>query len=137
MSGAESALEGAILERLRGDAGVIEVLGEIPRVFDVAEARPAYPYLQIARHQSEPRDAAEAEASEHRVDIHVVTRMAGRQEAKAGLAAARAALTAAPLEMEGWRCVLLVPVFADLIEVQRAQAFRAHLRVRVLLEPIA
>jgi hypothetical protein len=128
-------LEQALLSLLSGDAGVRAALGQPPRVFDTAGSRPVLPYLEISGHASEPRDSAGVEASEHRVDLRILSREGGRQEAKEALAAARAVLKAGELEMEGWRCVLLWPVFSDLMVLRPGNVYRAHLRIRAVVEP--
>jgi uncharacterized phiE125 gp8 family phage protein len=45
----------------------------------------------------------------------------------------RAALTSAALEMEGWRCVLLVQVFADAMR-QKVGQWRTLLRIKAVVE---
>lgn len=133
MSGAESALERAVLEALAADAEVKALLGDPVRVGELGSPLPAYPYLEIGRHTSEPSGGVDAEASEHRVDLVVVSRDAGGVMAKQALAAVHAALMSAELEMDGWRCVLLVPLFTDATR-QRIGLWRALLRVKVVVE---
>lgn len=133
MIGAERALESAILAALAADAGVRALLGEPVRVAELGSPSPAYPYLEIGRHTSEPAGGVDVEASEHRLDIVMVSRDLGGGQAKEALAAVRAALTGVALEMEGWRCVLLVPVFADATR-QRIGLWRALLRVKAVVE---
>lgn len=133
MSGAESALESAILDALAADAEVKASLGEPVRVGELGSPLPAYPYLEIARHTSEPAGGVDAEASEHRVDLVVVSRDACGVQAKAALAAVRAALATAELEMDGWRCVLLLPLFSDATR-QRIGLWRALLRMKAVVE---
>jgi len=96
-------------------------------------SRPDYPYLEIATHFSEPSGAMGVEASEHRVDLVVVIRMDGGTDGVRAIAAIRDALRAAKLEMEGWRCVLLVPAFADTLSRGRG-IWRAILRMRAVVE---
>lgn len=122
-----------MLEALAGDAGVKALLGDRVRVGELGSPLPAYPYLEIARHVSEPSGGVEAEASEHRVDLVVVSRDLGGRQAKEALAAVRAALMGAELEMEGWRCVLLVPLFSDATR-QRIGLWRALLRLKAVVE---
>jgi hypothetical protein len=133
VSGAESALESAILAALAVDAGVQQVLGEPLRVLNAASPAPAYPYLEIARHFSSPAGAAGAEASEHRVDLVVTSRFDGGTDGVGAIAAVRAALGVAELAMEGWRCVLLVPAFADTLNSGRG-IWRSLLRMRAVVE---
>lgn len=133
MSGAILALEGAVLARLAADAGVRALLGDPPRVFDAALARPAYPYLELVRHETRPVGGAEAEADEHRLDVSILSRDGGRDELKAALEAVRAALRGAPPVMEGWRCVLLLPLFAD-VTPARFGRWRGLLRIKAVVE---
>jgi hypothetical protein len=134
MSGAILALEAAVLARLEADADVKALLGEPPRVFDAALARPAHPYLELARHELRPAGGAAAEADEHRLDIAIVSREGGRDELKAALDAVRAALRGTPPAMTGWRCVLLLPLFAD-VTPARFGLWRALLRIKAVVEP--
>lgn len=122
-----------MLEAIAGDVAVKAVLGDKVRVGELGSPLPAYPYLEIARHVSEPRGGVDAEASEHRVDLVVVSRDMGGVQAKEALAAVRAVLTSAELPMTGWRCVLLVPLFSDATR-QRIGLWRALLRVKAVVE---
>lgn len=133
MSGAEGALEGAILEWLAGDPDVAALLGDPLRVLGSGSPRPAYPYLEIARHSSEARGGVGVEMSEHRIDLVVVSRDLGGTEAKVGMAAVRDALAGAAPAMEGWRCVLLTPLFSDATR-ERVGLWRALLRLKAVVE---
>ncbi len=121
------------VKRLVAHAEVKALLGEPVRVGELGSPLPAYPYLEIARHTSEQAGGVDAEASEHRVDLVVVSRDAGGVQAKAALAAVRAALATAELEMDGWRCVLLLPLFSDGTR-QRIGLWRALLRMKAVVE---
>jgi hypothetical protein len=115
VSGPEAALGAAILSLLAEDASVRAALGDPLRVSEAGEGRPAYPYLDVAQHVSEPRDSADAEASEHRVDLYMLSRAGGPRAAREAVTAARAALRNGTLAMQGWRCILLAPAFTDLM----------------------
>lgn len=131
---AEEALEAAILAVLAEDAGVTELLGDPLRVLD-AEYRPPFPYLEVVRHQSSDLGGAGSESSEHRVDLAVVSRDAGGRRVKEAMATVRAALTGAELEMPGWRCVLLAPVFSDTAR-SSIETWRAVMRLKVVIEAV-
>lgn len=130
---AEEALEAAILGVLAGDASVADVLGAPLRLRGDGPA-PAFPFLEVTRHQSADAGAAGAEASEHRIDLAVVSRDAGGRQVKTAIAAIRGALRAAELEMTGWRCVLLVPVFCDVVRSDH-EIWRAVMRLKAVVEP--
>jgi hypothetical protein len=133
VSGAEAALEAAILEALRGDESVAAMLGDPLRVIETGGAKPAFPYLEIGRHGSEPSGGADVEMTTHRVDLVCVSRDGGGMLAKNAIAAVRAALGQADVEMEGWRCVLLVPVFTDAMRSEPG-VWRALLRLKAIVE---
>lgn len=133
VSGAEAALEGAIMEALEADAEVAALLGDPLRLMGKGDPYPAFPYIEIARHVSEPAGASGVEASEHRVDLVVVSRDDGGAAGKAVVAAMRVALGAASFPMEGWRCVLVLPVFSDVLNAGRGR-WRAVLRVKAIVE---
>jgi hypothetical protein len=133
VSGAEQALQSAVLQALAMAAGVKAALGNPVRVLDRDDPYPAFPYLEVARHTSEPAGTSGVEASEHRIDLVVVSRNDGGQAGAAALAAMRAALATDGLPMEGWRCVLALPVFSDVLNQGRGR-WRAILRIRALVE---
>lgn len=133
MSGAEVALESAMLAALADDVGVRAWLGQPLRVLGASSSKPAFPYLEIARHSSEPAGAAGVDGSEHRVDLVVVSRSEGGAEGMHAIGAIRAALGVAELAMEGWRCVLLVPAIADTLNGGR-RTWRSLLRIRAVVE---
>ncbi len=134
MSGAEAALEAAVLEVLAADVDVAALLGNPLRVAGSGGPAPAFPYLEMVRHESVDAGGAGVEGSEHRVDLAVVSRDAGGVRVKQAMAAVRAALSNADLEMEDWRCALLVPVFMDAAR-SGVQMWRAVLRLKAVVEP--
>lgn len=132
---AESALEAAILAAMAADAGVRAKLGD-PLQFEEAGApRPAFPYLEFVRHESRPIGGVNVEASEHRVDFAVVSRVLDGREAMEAMDAVSAALDGAELVMDGWRCVLLLPVYLDATRT-RPGLWRALLRVKAVVERV-
>ena len=70
------------------------------------------------------------EASEDRIDPFVVSHGVCGAQAKDAVAAVSAALTGGEPEMEGRRCVLLVPLFADATR-QKVGLWRALWRMMV------
>jgi hypothetical protein len=95
---------------------------------------PAFPYLEVARHESVDAGGAGVAASEHRIDLAVVCRDSGGAQVKAVVAAMRAALSGSELAMAGWRCVLLVPLFSDAAR-SGIQMWRGLLRLKAVVEP--
>lgn len=129
---AEEALESANILSLNGEADVIAFLGDPQRLLNGASAKTVHPYREIARHLWEAAGVAGMEASEHRLDLDVVSRTDGGTAGVRAIAAIRAALGTAEPTMEGWRCVLLVPPFADTPDRGR-RILRAILRMRAVV----
>jgi Protein of unknown function (DUF3168) len=132
---AEEALEAAILESLAKDADVTALLGDPLRVMGTGGPTPAFPYLEVTRHESSDASAADAEASEHRIDLAVTCRDSSGVQVKAAIAAMRAALGEAEFAMTGWRCVLLVPLFSDAAR-SGIQMWRGLLRLKAVVEAV-
>lgn len=132
---AESALEAAILAAMAADAGVRAKLGDPLRFEEAGAPRPAFPYLEFVRHESRPIGGVNVEASEHRVDFAVVSRVLDGREAMEATDAVSAALDGAELVMDGWRCVLLLPVYLDATRT-RPGLWRALLRVKAVVERV-
>ena len=135
MSGAENALEGAILEALVGNADAAALLGDPLRVLDSASLRPPCSHLEIARHSCEARGGVVVEMSERRIDLVVVSGDLGSAEAKAAIAVVRGAIAAAAFAMEGWRCEVLTSLFSDATR-ERVGLWRALLRLKAVVEQI-
>lgn len=135
VSAAESALESAMLAAIAADAGVRAALGDPLRFEEAGGPRPAFPYLELVRHESSPTDAVGVAASTHLVDLAVVSRVANGREAVAAMAEVRRVLGEAELAMEGWRCVLITPVFFGTGRT-RPGLWRATLRVKTVVEKV-
>ena len=135
MSTVEQALESAILAVLAADEGVMAVLGDPLRVVDVDSPQPAFPYLEIARHLSEPAGAAGNDASEHRIDLAASSRLDGGVGSRAVIGAVRTALDTAELALDGWRCVLLLPVFVDTLR-EGVGRWRTVMRIKAVVEAV-
>ncbi len=133
MSAAEALVEQALLDLLAADAGVQAALGDPIRVKTGDADRPAYPFLEIAAHQSRTTDVAGFAGGEHIIDLAVTSFNDKGQGGLAGLGAVRAALRDARLSMDGWRDVLITPIFADILRAAPG-LWRAILRLRIVIE---
>lgn len=133
MSTIEVLLEQAVVDLLAADAGVRAALGDPVRVKMGDGERPPYPFVEIVAHQSRPADATGFAGSEHIIDIAVSSFNDRGQGGFAGLGAIRAALSDSELAMNGWRSVLVIPVFADVLRGAPG-LWRAILRLRIVVE---
>lgn len=125
-----------MLDVLRADAGVRAVLGNPARVFDADVERPAYPFLEIARHAMEDIGGADAPACRHELDLAVMTSVGGRDEAKEAAAAVQDVIDGGALSIDGFRCVLCMVSFVDVVRAS-VHHWRALIRVRAIVEPEA
>lgn len=129
---AGEALEAAILAALAEDGAVTGILGNPLRVMGAGPA-PAFPHLEVVRHAWIDTGSAGVEASEHRIDLAVMCPDMSGARVRAAIGAVRAALGEAELVMEGWRCVVLVPLFADTVR-GGVQIWRGLLRMKAVVE---
>jgi hypothetical protein len=132
---AEALLEAALLALFAADDGVKVVLGDPVRVIERDGPLPAYPYLEVARHLVQPAGSSGVEANEHRIDFVVTSRLDGGAAGRDGVAAMRKALDGAGLTTDGWRCVLLLPAFADTLNGGNGY-WRSILRIRAIMEAV-
>jgi hypothetical protein len=129
----EEALEAAIVAAVAGDARVREVLGNPLRVEEAGSPRPAFPYLEIVRHEVRSAGTLGVEASEHLVDFAVVSRDLGGKQGRAAAAAMRDVLGDTELALDDGQCVLLLTQFTDTMRT-RPGLWRALIRVRAVVE---
>jgi hypothetical protein len=132
----EAALEAAILEQLNASEAVRERLGDPVRLAGTNGGLPAYPCLEIVGHEVRPAGSDGVAAREHRLDLAVVTHVDAPGGARAPLAAVRTALDGVRPQMDGWRCVLLHIVFADVLGGRRQREVRGLLRLRMIVEEV-
>jgi hypothetical protein len=129
----ESALQKALIARLREDAAVAALLGD--RVWDQAPAEPVHPHLLVGRGDSRP-SAADGGAVEHRVSLSCVSKFGGSEEARAVAAVVRACLHEATLEADGVRTANLRVTFSDVFRSADLRRSYAVVRLRALTEEI-
>ncbi len=133
MSDHEGALQRALIERLRGEAGVKAVLGDPAKVWDQPPADGGFPRLLVGRSESRPV-AADGCGVEHRLTLTAVSRFPGTEEARAVAGAVRAALSNAVLEADGVRTVSMGVVFSDVFRTGDWRRTHAVLRIRAVTE---
>jgi len=138
MSGHELALQKALVARLTADAAVHALVGG--RIFDLAPEGAETAHLLIGRGESRPV-AADGCGMEHQVTLTAVSRFRGSEEAKAVLAAVRAALEGAHqegigLEADGVRTVSLSVRFADVFPASDGRRVFAVMRIRAVTEEV-
>ena len=133
MSDHEGALVKAMVAHLKGNAGVQAVLGDPARVWDQPPDKPVFPHLLIGRVESRPV-AADGCGIEHAVTLTCVSKFGGAEEARAVVAAVRAALLDVALEADGERTVSVRVTFSDVFRSPDLRRTWAVVRVRAVTE---
>ncbi|MEZ5937566.1 MAG: DUF3168 domain-containing protein [Hyphomonadaceae bacterium] len=136
MSGAFDAVEAGLTSALQASAAVRAVLGDPVRLRRPGDPMPAFPFVEIVRHQVSERSGTGTPGEDHRVDLAVTGRDGEDVPVSAAREAVRAAVDDADLPMDGWRSILTLVVFIDVLTTP-AGASRTLMSVRVLLEPVS
>ena len=134
MTGAEQALCAAVTARLKADAGLQALIGG--RVYDEAPAQPTHPYATVGRVQGRPLPA-DGGAQEHLLTLTCVSRYGGKPEARAVVAAMRALLDDAAIELDDHRLVSLRAAYADVFRASDEESVLGVLRLRAVTEPLS
>ncbi|HEV7693230.1 MAG TPA: DUF3168 domain-containing protein [Hyphomonadaceae bacterium] len=124
-----------MLAAIAADAGVKELLGDPVRIEETGSPRPKFPYLEVVRHEVRPAGSCGVEASEHLVDLAVVSRDLGGKQARAAVAAIRDVLDDVELAMDDGQCILLLAQFTDTMRT-RPGLWRSLLRIRAIVESV-
>jgi hypothetical protein len=130
---AERALAGAIRAACIADTALQALVAD--RFYDDPPVDVTFPYITIGRMESRPADASGGNATEHVVTLHVWSRHGGRAEALDVIAALRAALHNAALDLDAHALVLLLAQFADVFRSGDARTTHGVLRLRAITEP--
>jgi len=130
----DRALQAAVLAQLRADSSVSALLAG--RIHDEPPASPAYPYVTIGRTETRPWGGLNGEGVEHALTLTCVSRFGGAEEAKAVVAAMRAALHGAELTLTDHRLVNLRATYADVFRASDWRSTYGVLRVRAVTEPL-
>ncbi len=133
-SGTDAALAEAVLEALRGDTDVQDVLGNPARLFDDETRGAAYPYAVLERHERFSADTSLVCGAEHRISFAAYSRYGGRAEMKEIMGAMRAAVDRMDLTLIGQRVVLAHVVYADAMRTRDRRSFRGVFRIRIITE---
>ena len=134
LTGAETALQTAILQHLSADEGVTSILGDPPRVFDQVGAYPTFPFLEISAHEVKPAAGVDVDLMEHRLDLRVLTQWGGRSECRQVLSVIRQSLEAAQLTLADHTLVYCFPVFSDVLMLKDGKTVRGTVRLKAVTQ---
>lgn len=135
MADAGFALQQAFHDRLVSDGAVLALLGG-PRVYDDVPVRAEFPYVTFGQSIERDWSTGSEDGHEHTVTLHVWSRAHGRKEAKAVLAAARAALHDASLPLDGFRLVNLRHEYSDARREPDGDTYHGTARFRAVTEAL-
>jgi len=127
------ALQAAVIARLRGDAGLLALLGGA-HVHDHVPRALTPPYVALARMETRPLGSSVVTGAEHRVVFHIWPAAQGRKDAHAIAAAIETALTA-PLTLDGAHLVNLSAISWACARLDKDR-HRGVLAIRAVTEDI-
>jgi len=130
----DRALAAAVLACLRADSSVSALLSG--RIYDEPPASPGYPYVTLGRTETRPWGGLNGEGVEHALSLTCVSRFGGAEEAKAVVAALRAALHGAALTLTDHRLVNMRATYSDVFRGSDWRATYGVLRARAVTEPL-
>lgn len=131
------ALITAVLDGLRANQLVQDVLGVPARLFDAETTAPVYPYATLERWETRAANAVFHRGSEHTMQIAAFTRHASAQGTKTILDTLRVAVEGLHLALPTERVVLVLPTYSDVMRTKNQAVFRGVLRVHIHTEEIS
>ncbi len=132
-SEAAFALQHAVYQHLLSSDDVKSVLGDPPRIFDIAPRRPVYPFTTFDDWRVNPIAGAPG-GFVHEFRLRVHARQQGRAEARQAMTALYDALQDAALSLEGRRLVSLRFVFSDVFPKPDGASWGGAMRFRAVTQ---
>ena len=133
MSDARHAVMAEIYRALTEDAGLSGLLAA-PGVFDGVPQGAAFPFVAIGDVRSVPLDSDEVPTMEHRIELAVNSRSAGRREASDIAERVRSVLEGGALSPVGHRLVSMRHEASDVVARRDGRSYRARMRFRAVTE---
>jgi len=124
-------LQTAAYAHLAADPGVRAVLGDPPRIYDIAPARPDFPFAVFGEWRTSPL-AGLPDAFEHDLRIRIYSRYEGRLEVREAMGAIHDALHDADLAPPGRSLVSLRFVFSDVFLRDSGRTWGGIMRFRAV-----
>ena len=126
----DTLLAQALVDLLKAAPAVTAIVGQ--RIHPVAPRVPTWPCLAVTRIESRPY--GEGDGLEHVLTLTAVSRFGGPEEARAVVAAVRAALHEARPTLTGRRLVTLRVTYADVFRAADREQSLGIVRVRAVSE---
>ena len=128
----DTLLAQALVDALKAAPAVAALVQN--RVHAAAPRVPTYPCVAVTRLESRPFGGVDGEGLEHVVTLTAVSRFGGPEEARAVVAAVRAALHDARPTIPGRRLVNLRVAYADVFRAADGETTLGLLRLRAVSE---
>ena len=128
------ALQTSLYAALAADTALVGLLG-VPRIYDDAPQRSAFPYVTLGQSALRDWSTATEAGDEHLLTIHVWSRAEGRRETNEIIEAIRAALHDGSLLLDGHRLVNLRYESSEARREPDGQTYHGIVRFRAVTEP--
>jgi hypothetical protein len=129
------SLRAAIRGALAADAPLAALLGG-GKIYDEPPREAALPYVTLAENAVADNSTATEASDEHTLTLHVWSRQGGHREAHEIAGAVLAALTDAPLALDGHHLANLRFLLADVRREADGRTYHGVVRLRAVTEPI-
>lgn len=130
------AVQDALYEALRADAGVQALLGDPARLYDHVPPDAAFPFVTLGDMQAETFDTSDHDGIMQRVTLHVWSRQRGRQECKVILEALHDRLHHRTLSITGRQHVLTRFMAAETLLDDDGLTYHALAQYRVITRSV-
>ncbi|MEO1015283.1 MAG: DUF3168 domain-containing protein [Pseudomonadota bacterium] len=130
------ALQKAVHAAIGENDGVKALLGDPPRIYDIAPRRPVFPFATYGEWRASAYGGLPG-GLEHDIRIRVFSRYEGRRESREIMAALQDALEGAPLAPEGRALVSMRFVFSDVFLRADGATWGGVIRFRAVDAPAA
>jgi hypothetical protein len=135
MNSAAADLQKALFFELNGDATLTALLGG-QKVFDLAPDKTALPYVTFGRTSIFDWSTGTESGTEQLCTLHIWSKAKGKKEAFDIMAAMRARLDQAPLELGAHHLVNFRFEFAEVLFDEEQAVYHGLLRFRAVIEDI-
>jgi hypothetical protein len=135
MTSPAADLQKALFSELNGDATLVAILGG-QKVFDEVPDKTAFPYVTFGRTSIFDWSTGTENGTEQLCTLHIWSNAKGKKEAFDIMAAIRARLDQAPLELSAHHLVNFRFEFAEVLFDDDQAVYHGLLRFRAVIEDI-
>jgi len=126
----------AILTALQADQDLQAWIGNPARIMDGELPAPAFPYIALERHETEPTDTVEHRGFQHSLHFAAYIHNRSAQTARNLVSALWAAVERLKFSLSDQRVVLVLPTYGDVLRTKNQRILRGVLRVKLYTEEL-